>query len=77
MNFAAALGLGLPIGIGLAAIGSGIGIGFLGQGAMSAMGRQPEVLPKLQVAMIIGFGFAEALTIYAFVTMFLLQGKIG
>jgi F-type H+-transporting ATPase subunit c len=77
MNFAATLGLGLPIGIGLAAIGSGIGIGFLGQGAMSAMGRQPEVLPKLQVAMIIGFGFAEALTIYAFVTMFFLQGRIG
>ena len=76
MNFAATLGLGLPIGIGLAAIGSGIGIGFLGQGAMSAMGRQPEVLPKLQVAMIIGFGFTEALTIYAFVTMFFLQGKI-
>ena len=76
MHFSAALGLGLPIGIGLAAIGSGIGIGFLGQGAMGAMGRQPEALPKLQVAMIIGFGFAEALTIYAFVTMFFLQGRI-
>jgi F0F1-type ATP synthase membrane subunit c/vacuolar-type H+-ATPase subunit K len=44
---------------------------------MEAMGRQPEILPKLQVAMIIGFGFAEALTIYAFVTMFFLQGRIG
>ena len=77
MLFPAALGLGLPLGIGLAAIGSGIGIGFLGKGAMEAMGRQPEILPKLQVAMIIGFGFAEALTIYALVTMFFLQGRIG
>ena len=77
MDYAATLGLGLPIGLGLAAIGSGIGIGFLGQGAMGAMGRQPEALPKLQVAMIIGFGFAEALAIYAFVTMFFLQGRIG
>ena len=41
------------------------------------MGRQPEILPKLQVAMIIGFGFAEALTIYAFVTMFIFSGKVG
>ena len=63
MNFAATLGFGLPLGIGLAAIGSGIGIGLTGKGALEAMGRQPEILPKLQVAMIIGFGFAEALTI--------------
>ena len=77
MNFAASLGIGLPLGIGLAAIGSGIGIGLMGKGAVEAMGRQPEILPKLQVAMIIGFGFAEALTIYALLTMFILQGRIG
>jgi len=77
LNFAATLGLGLPLGIGLAAIGSGIGIGLTGKGALEAMGRQPEILPKLQVAMIIGFGFAEALTIYAFVTMFIFSGKVG
>jgi F-type H+-transporting ATPase subunit c len=77
LNFAASLGIGLPLGIGLAAIGSGIGIGLMGKGAVEAMGRQPEILPKLQVAMIIGFGFAEALTIYALLTMFILQGRIG
>jgi F-type H+-transporting ATPase subunit c len=76
MNFAATLGLALPIGIGLAAIGSGFGLGLMGRGAMEAMGRQPEALPRIQVAMIIGFGFIEALTIYAFVTMFFLQTKI-
>jgi F-type H+-transporting ATPase subunit c len=62
MNFAATLGLALPIGIGLAAHGSGVGLGFMGRGAMEAMGRQPSA-PEDQVAMIIGFGFIEALTV--------------
>jgi F-type H+-transporting ATPase subunit c len=70
MDFHAALGWGLPVGIGLAAIGSGIGLGGIGNGAMQAIGRQPE-------AMIIIAALAEALTIYAFVTMFLLRGMIA
>ena len=76
MDFHAALGLGLPVGIGLAAIGSGIGLGGIGSGAMQAIGRQPEATDKIQLAMIIVAALAEALTIYAFVTMFLLSGKI-
>ncbi|HEU4928214.1 MAG TPA: ATP synthase F0 subunit C, partial [Candidatus Krumholzibacteria bacterium] len=39
-------------------------------------GRQPEASGKIQTAMIIGAGLIEALTIYAFVTVFLLMGKI-
>jgi F-type H+-transporting ATPase subunit c len=77
MDMQAALSLGLPIGIGVAAIGSGIGLGLIGQGAMQAIGRQPEAKAKIQLAMIIIAALAEALTIYAFVTMFLLKGKIG
>ena len=77
MDFHAALGIGLPIGIGVAAIGSGIGLGGIGRGAMEAIGRQPEATAKIQINMIIIAALAEALTIYAFVTMFLLQGKIG
>ena len=77
MDFQAALGLGLPLGIGVAAIGSGIGLGLIGQGAMPAIGRQPEATDKIQLAMIIVAALAEALTIYAFVTMFLLSSKIG
>ena len=76
MNFAATLGLGLPIGIGLAAIGSGIGLGLMGKGVMEAIGRQPEAAGKLFVPMILGFAFSEALTIYAFITMFLLNSRI-
>ncbi len=65
--------LGYPLGIGLAAIGSGIGIGLAALGATGAMGRQPEVLNKIQLAMIIACAFAEALTIYVFITVFIAQ----
>jgi F-type H+-transporting ATPase subunit c len=77
MNFAAALALALPLGIGVTAIGSGIALGLIGQGAMQAIGRQPEAAAKIQLAMIIIAGLAEALTIYAFVTMFVLSTKIA
>jgi F-type H+-transporting ATPase subunit c len=76
MESHAALGLALPLGVGIAAIGSGIGLGGIGNGALQAMGRQPEAIAKLQTAMIIIGAFAEALTIYAFVTVFILQSKI-
>jgi len=70
------LGLGLPLGLGLAALGSGIGLGRAIGGALEAMGRQPEAIPKLQVQMIIGAAFIEALTLYALLTVFLLMGKV-
>jgi F-type H+-transporting ATPase subunit c len=77
MDYQAMLALGLPLGIGFAAIGSGIGLGRAVGSAMEAIGRQPEAYGKIQTAMIIGAALIEALTIYALVTMFLLQGKIG
>ena len=76
MDASAALGLALPIGLGLAAIGSGIGFSRAIGSAMEAIGRQPEASGKIQTAMIIGAALIEALTIYAFVTVFILQGKI-
>jgi F-type H+-transporting ATPase subunit c len=77
MDYQAMLGLALPLGLGIAAIGSGIGLGRAVGSAMEAIGRQPEAAGKIQTAMIIGAALLEALTIYAFVTVFLLQGKIG
>ena len=44
---------------------------------MEAMGRQPEAAGKIQLGMIIGCALIEALTIYALVTMFVFQGKVG
>ena len=76
MNYQAALGLALPLGVGLAAVGSGIGLGMIGNGAMQAIGRQPEATARIQLAMIIIGALAEALTIYAFVTVFLLMNKL-
>ena len=77
MDYQATLGLALPIGLGIAAIGSGLGLGRAVGSAMEAIGRQPEASGKIQVAMIIGAALIEAHTIYALVTVFLLQGKIG
>ncbi|MCK4412710.1 MAG: ATP synthase F0 subunit C [Candidatus Eisenbacteria sp.] len=76
MEAATALGFALPIGLGLAALGSGLGLGRAISAAMEAMGRQPEAADKIQVAMIIGAAFIEALTIYAFVSVFVLSAKI-
>lgn len=77
MNFATALALSLPLAVGIAAIGSGLGIGKAVGSAMEAMGRQPEAAGKIQIGMIIGAAFMEALTIYALVVFFLLSSKIS
>lgn len=77
MDFQAALALGLPLGLGIAALGCGVGIGLAAQGALNAMARQPELFGRLQVAMIIGAGFIEALTLYALVFALMMMGKIG
>ncbi len=77
MPFQSALGFAVPLAVAIAALGSAIGLGRMGAAAMEAIGRQPEAAPKIQLAMIIGFAFVEALTIYALVTMFILQAKIS
>ena len=71
------LGLSLPLGLGLAAVGSAYGLGKAVSAAMEAMGRQPEAIGQIQTAMIIGCAFIEALTIYALISVFVLQGKLG
>jgi F-type H+-transporting ATPase subunit c len=65
------IGFAMPIAVGLAALGSGIGLGQAVAGAMNAMGRQPEASGKIQLAMLLGAAFIEALTIYALVVWFM------
>ncbi len=77
MDHSATIGLALPLGLGLAAFGSAFGLGRAVGSAMEAIGRQPEASGKIQTAMIIGCALIEALTIYALVSVFVLQGKIG
>jgi F-type H+-transporting ATPase subunit c len=70
------LRIGLPMMVGIAALGGGIGIGIAVNGAMAAMGRQPEAAGKIQTAMVIGLAFIEALTLYAMVMVFVLEAKL-
>ena len=58
------------VGAGLAMIGSagaGAGVGILVQGALQAMGRNPDAAPLIQTNMILGIVFTEAIAIYALV----------
>ncbi|MDX2176169.1 MAG: ATP synthase F0 subunit C [Candidatus Sumerlaeia bacterium] len=66
-----ALGFAYPLGLGLAAIGAAFGLGRAVGSAMESMGRQPEAIPQIQTAMIIGCAFIEALAIYALIAIFL------
>jgi len=60
--------IGAGIAIGLGAFGPAIAIGNLVGRAMEALGRNPEAQPAIQVNMILGLAFAEAIGIYALVT---------
>lgn len=64
------LGAGLAMGFG--AIGPGIGVGLLCNGAMQALGRNPEARGPILTNMILGIAFAEAIAIYALVVAIIL-----
>jgi len=71
---AIALGSGLAIAIG--AFGAALGQGRLAAAAMESIGRNPNAADRIQLPMILGLAFIEALALYAFVIAFFLQGKI-
>ena len=63
------------IGVGLAGLGmlgAGIGLGILGNGAMNALGRNPDARAAIVPNMILGLAFTEAIGIYGLVTAILL-----
>ncbi len=63
------------IGAGLAmsgALGAGIGIGLVVQGALQAMGRNPDAAGLITTNMILGIAFAEAIAIYSLVIALIL-----
>lgn len=64
------LAAGVAIGVG--AIGPGIGIGLAVQGAMGAIGRNPEAVGDVRTTMIIGAALSEAVAIYAFLIALLI-----
>jgi F-type H+-transporting ATPase subunit c len=67
--------LGKLIGAGLATlgmIGAGLGIGVVGNGAVQAMGRNPDASGNIQINMVLGIVFAEAVAIYSLVVALLI-----
>ncbi len=56
------LGAGLAM---IGAVGAGAGVGLAAMGGVQAMGRNPDAASMLQVNMILGIVFAEAIAIYA------------
>lgn len=64
VNAAKAIGAGLAM---IGVIGPGIGIGLLVQGALNAIGRNPDASGQITTNMILGIAFAEAVAIYALV----------
>jgi len=64
------------LGIGSAAFGAALGQGRAVAAAMESIGRNPNAADRIQLPMIIGIAFMEALAIYALVIAFFLQGKI-
>lgn len=71
---AIALASGFAIAIG--AFGAALGQGRLAAAAMESIGRNPSAADRIQLPMILGLAFIEALALYAFVIAFFLQGKI-
>ena len=57
---------------GLGLLGAGIGLGILGNGAMNALGRNPEARGAIVPNMILSLAFTEAIGIYGLVTAILL-----
>jgi F-type H+-transporting ATPase subunit c len=76
MNVSIALAFALPAAVAIAAIASAFALGKAVSAAMEAIARQPEAGARIQLAMVIGAAFIEALTIYALLTVFILQGRI-
>ena len=77
MDAEATKSLAIAIIMAVGTIAPAISIGWIGSRGADAIGRNPEGASKIQTAMIIGCAFIEALTIYALLTVLILQGKIG
>lgn len=71
-----AIALASGFGIAIAAFGAALGQGRMAAAAMESIGRNPSAADKIQLPMILGLAFIEALAIYALIIAFALQGKI-
>jgi len=72
----AALAIATGLAIAIGAFGAALGQGRMAAAAMESIGRNPNAADRIQLPMILGLAFIEALALYAFVIAFFLQGKI-
>lgn len=59
------------IGLGIIILGAAFGIAKIGQAAMEAMSRQPEISGTIQTAMIVAAALIEGATLFAIVVAWL------
>lgn len=59
----------------LTGIGAGVGIGIATGKATESIARQPEAAGKIQTALIIGAGLAEATAIYGLIVALMVMNK--
>lgn len=60
-------------GLGIIVIGAAFGISKIGQSAMEAMSRQPEISSKIQTAMIVAAALIEGVALFAIVVSWLVD----
>lgn len=65
--------LAAALAIAVGAIGPSLGIGMLVSKAMEALGRNPEAAGAIQINMILGIAFTEAIAIYALVVALIIK----
>lgn len=58
----------------LPALGAAVGIGLIGNGALAALGRNPEKLSEIRTLMITAIVFADSLAIIGIIVGFLAKG---
>lgn len=61
------------IGAGLTILGVGLGIGRIGGSACESIARQPEMVQKVQTAMIISAALIEGAAFFALLICFLVK----
>ena len=61
------------LGLGIIVIGAALGIGKIGQSAIEAMSRQPEMSSKIQTAMIVAAALIEGIALFAIVVAWLVD----
>lgn len=59
--------LAVSLAYALPALGAAIGIGVIGNGALNALGRNPEKLAEIRTLMITAIVFADSLAIIGIV----------